>query len=389
MPREERYRCFWCEGQINHGDRKYWAGGSLLLQVFLAANSGRRVNPDGSICGACRRRYDRWRQAMQNDFDHLDVPVNKTDSQENEELMMEVDTDIVTENEDIESEKEESQEEKERKSVTLSIWRTSKSQGSCIVCPVADSTSMRVLSDEQRTMIFLSRSIWVPKGARCCSNHLYKGHLSYEARQSVKQSKVDDIILNKHNVEKLIDNFRLALKHAGSLDFDDPGALENETYKTITGLDRDHFNDLLDKLTTMRNSRLRSVRVALAIFLAKIRLALSNRVLAYVFQLASKRSVSRICHQVRVALMQDFVPYHVGFQHVSRETILAQHQTMVATELLTNGREQVVLIADGTYLFCQKSSNNEFQRRTYSQHKHRHLVKPMIITASVSIWESS
>ncbi|CAF3410320.1 unnamed protein product [Rotaria socialis] len=128
---------------------------------------------------------------------------------------------------------------------------------------------MRVLSDEQRTMIFLSRSIWVPKGARCCSNHLYKGHLSYEARQSVKQSKVDDIILNKHNVEKLIANFRLALKHAGSLDFDDPGALENETYTTITGLDRDHFNDLLDKLTTMRNSRLRSVRVALTIFLAQ------------------------------------------------------------------------------------------------------------------------
>ncbi|CAF5102446.1 unnamed protein product, partial [Rotaria magnacalcarata] len=100
--------------------------------------------------GACRRRYDRWRKAMQNDFDHLDVPVDRTDSQENEEsMLMEVDTDIVTENEGIESEKEESQEEKEMKSVTLSIWRISKSDGSCIVCPVADSTSMRVLSDEQ------------------------------------------------------------------------------------------------------------------------------------------------------------------------------------------------------------------------------------------------
>ncbi|CAF1231138.1 unnamed protein product [Rotaria magnacalcarata] len=305
---------FRCEGQINHDDRKYWAGGSLILRVFLAVNSERRVNPDDSSWGACRRRYDRWRKAMQNDFDHLDVPVDRTDSQENEEsMLMEVDTDIVTENEGIE---------------------------------------------------------------------MYKGNLSYEARQSVKQSKDDDIILNKHNVEKLIDNFRLALKHAGSLDFDDPGALENETYKTITGLDRDHFNDLLDKLTTMRNFRLRSVLVALAIFLAKIRRALSNRVIACVFRLASKRSVSRICHQVRVALMQDFVPYHVGFQHASRETILAQHQTTVATELLTNGRDQVVLITDGTYFFCQKSSNNEFQRRTYSQHKHRHLVKPMIITAS-------
>ncbi|CAM4751413.1 unnamed protein product [Rotaria magnacalcarata] len=152
-------------------------------------------------------------------------------------------------------------------------------------------------------MIFLSRSTWVLKGSRCCSNHLCKGYLSYEARQSVKQSKVNDILLNRHNVEKLIDNFRLALKHAGSLDFDELGALDNETYKTITGLDRDHFNDLLDKLSTMRNSRLRSVRVALAIFLEKIRLALSNRVLACVFRLASKRSVSRICHQVRVALM--------------------------------------------------------------------------------------
>ncbi|CAF2041872.1 unnamed protein product, partial [Rotaria magnacalcarata] len=212
MPREERYQCFWCEGQINHGDREYCAGGSVLLRVFLAANSGRRANPDGFVCGICRRRYDRWRKAMQNDFDHLDVPVNKTDPQKNEEpMLMEVDTDIVTDNENMESENEESQEEKEMKSVKLSIWRTSKSHGSCIVCPVADSTSMRVLSDEQRTMIFLTR-------------------------QSVKQSKADDIFLNKHNVEKLIDNFRLTLKHAGSLYCDDPGALDNETYKTSTEL---------------------------------------------------------------------------------------------------------------------------------------------------------
>ena len=70
---------------------------------------------------------------------------------------------------------------------------------------------------------------------------------------------------------------------------------------------------------------------------------------------------------------------------MSREVILSQHQTAVATELLTNDPEQIVLIADGAYLFCQKSANSEFQRRTYSQHKRRHLVKPLIITDSVSI----
>jgi hypothetical protein len=88
MPREERYRCFWCNTQIDHGSRKYSASVSLLLRVFLAANSGRRVGSDESICGACRRRYDRWRQAMENDFDHLDVPISKMDPQENEEPMV-------------------------------------------------------------------------------------------------------------------------------------------------------------------------------------------------------------------------------------------------------------------------------------------------------------
>ena len=97
---------------------------------------------------------------------------------------------------------------------------------------------MQVLSDEKRTMIFLRRGIWAPKGVRCCSNHLYKGHLLYEVRQSVKQSKADDILLNTDDVVKLIDDFRLALKYAGSFDFDDPGTLDNETYKTITGLNQ-------------------------------------------------------------------------------------------------------------------------------------------------------
>ena len=90
----------------------------------------------------------------------------------------------------------------------------------------------------------------------------------------------------------------------------------------------------------MHNACLCSVREALAIFLVKIRLGLSNRVLACLFRLTSKRSLPHICHQVRVALMQDFVPNHVGFQHVSREIILAQHQRAVTTALLTNGLDK-------------------------------------------------
>ena len=82
---EMRYQCFWCEIQIDHGTRKYLTSGSLLLRVFLAVNAGRRVNLDDSICGACCSRYDRWRLAMQNDFDHLDVSIGGNDLHENQD----------------------------------------------------------------------------------------------------------------------------------------------------------------------------------------------------------------------------------------------------------------------------------------------------------------
>ena len=113
----------------------------------------------------------------------------------------------------------------------------------------------------------------------------------------------------------------------------------------------DNFNNSFDQLTTMRNTRVRSVRVTLAVFLVKLRLGLSNSVLTCLFQLKCKRTVSRICQQMRTALIKDFVPKYLGFQHIDRSTVLAHHQPVIATEMLIDGPNQVVLIADGVYIY--------------------------------------
>ena len=136
----------------------------------------------------------------------------------------------------------------------------------------------------------------------------------------------------------------------------------------------------------MRNSSVRSVRAALALFLVKMRLDMSNRVLSSLFRLQSKRVVSRIVHQVAEALLKDFVPYHLGFQHIDRETVLQHHQTSISSQLMTDHDDQVIIVMDGTYLFIQKSSNNSFQRRSFSMHKYRNLIKLMITTATVSVY---
>ena len=149
--------------------------------------------------------------------------------------------------------------------------------------------------------------------------------------------------------------------------------------------DLDQFNNLLSNLTSMRNSCVRSIRVALTIFLVKMHLGLSNKVLASLFHLRNKCPISRIVHNTAEALLKDFVPYHLGFQHIDRKTVLENHQTSLASQLMAHGDDQVIVVMDATYLFVQKSSNNQFQRRSFSMHKHRNLIKPMITTATVSI----
>ena len=44
--------------------------------------------------------------------------------------------------------------------------------------------------------------------------------------------------------------------------------------------------------------------------------------------------------------------------------------------------DQLALIADGTYLYCEKSFNNLIQRKLYSSQKKHPLIKPFVICAS-------
>ena len=50
----------------------------------------------------------------------------------------------------------------------------------------------------------------------------------------------------------------------------------------------------------------------------------------------------------------------------------------MSKNLFDSNDEQLILIADGTYCYCQKSLNY-FQRKSYSVQKGRHLVKPFVI----------
>ena len=72
------------------------------------------------------------------------------------------------------------------------------------------------------------------------------------------------------------------------------------------------------------------------------------------------------------------MPLNLGAHTLSRDAWL-NHNTQMSKNLFDSNDEQLILIADGTYCYCQKSLNNYFQRKSYSVQKGRHLVKPFVI----------
>lgn len=77
------------------------------------------------------------------------------------------------------------------------------------------------------------------------------------------------------------------------------------------------------------------------------------------------------------------MPKHLGFSHISREDVINHHTRPLAKELLCSMSDNpVILVLDGTYIYLQKSGNFSFSRRSYSTHKHRPLVKPMMIVST-------
>ncbi|CAF2102623.1 unnamed protein product, partial [Rotaria magnacalcarata] len=189
---------------------------------------------------------------------------------------------------------------------------------SCVVCGI-EIISAKVLSSVQRTMIFLKRGVFVSPGSRCCSEHIVKKQLTVESFDKICISKTDCWTLDSFGLQVLLTDIRSMLLQQNSFNFDDPTSLNEEAYKTIVGLTKDQFNDLIGTVSSMRNSHTRSIRTAVAIFLAKMRLSLSNRLLAILFHIDNKRNISHIISQVRIALMKDFVPVHLGLHHIDRD----------------------------------------------------------------------
>lgn len=126
---------------------------------------------------------------------------------------------------------------------------------------------------------------------------------------------------------------------------------------------------------------MRSIRTSVATFLLKLRTGLSNKMISVLIRLQEPQ-IQRIIYSDRTAFMTDFVPGNLGFEHISREDFCKNHTSQVASSLFSTCPDDAIIGLDGTYIYIQKSSDYDFQRRSYSTHKNRSLLKPMVIVGT-------
>lgn len=104
--------------------------------------------------------------------------------------------------------------------------------------------------------------------------------------------------------------------------------------------------------------------------------------IAAILQLDQEQLVSEYCTSVMKSFEKDMLSSRFGFNlnkiDISKQDLIDFHTINIAKKLF-NSNDKLMLICDGTYARHQKNSNNEYQRKSYSNQKKVPLCKTFTI----------
>lgn len=148
--------------------------------------------------------------------------------------------------------------------------------------------------------------------------------------------------------------------------------------QVFTGLFWENLLEIKEMMTSMRNSQSRSVIQAIIVFLFKLRIGNSNKMLASILNIENEQIISDYSASVVKSFENDVLPGRFGLNSFDRSKLIQNHTTEIAKNLF-DAHNHLLLICDGTYARHQKSTNNEYQRKSFSGQKKVPLCKPFTI----------
>ncbi|XP_011873641.1 PREDICTED: uncharacterized protein LOC105565230, partial [Vollenhovia emeryi] len=258
--------------------------------------------------------------------------------------------------------------------VEIPIQRTVATHKYCCIC--FSIQNLTVIPDEAQMQSYMKKKIYIPAGNRCCRTHVIKNRI-YEEELDLLKVHSNTTSLSVLELSKVMET--LSIKCYSTL-FDNIGdfSLSEKQLEVFTGLTWENLIQIKDMMTSLRNSQSRSVIQALVVFLFKLRTGNSNKMLASILQLENEQVVSEYSSSIIKSFKNDVLPQRFGLSSLNRDDLIQNHTTEVAKKLFDIG-DNLFLIYDGTYARHQKSTNNEYQRKSFSGQKKVPLCKPFTI----------
>ena len=245
--------------------------------------------------------------------------------------------------------------------------------GRCFIC--GRKQKLKRINKLAIISAYLNDKVFIKNHARCCSNHLNeRGLIKSNELLFIRES---NIVLDKKST-LIMDEIILSQTNSGIFDkFKNIVSLSEEDCFKITRWSKKEFGTFSKYIDCIYDTDGRSKEQLIAIYRYWLRKGIDQTSLAMFKNQTSQQQISHYLGQIRKAIIKDFVPFFLG-ANKGRDFFLL-HNTTTITELYDLRNEELAIIVDATYCRLEKSANNEFQYKCWSQQKMDLLAKPFII----------
>ena len=169
-------------------------------------------------------------------------------------------------------------------------------------------SSTFTISNEDRDLLFIQSNIFIPKGSRCCRDHMVHGRLINDDLNKIRPGEIIQISFSSSDILTWFDKFRSHYNSIRYFDFGLPFAISEFDFYNLIGITKLNFEHLIKLLvdSNIKHSSNRSLRNAVGLFLTKLRFEISNKILTIIFQFSNPKAISRTITAVRQAMLKTF-----------------------------------------------------------------------------------
>ncbi|KOB74891.1 Vacuolar protein sorting-associated protein 13C [Operophtera brumata] len=158
---------------------------------------------------------------------------------------------------------------------------------------------------------------YIPLGSRACEQHRFD-----PAWTDI--SLVVRHVYNFFTSRQVGEMLRLLQKKKSFLNFERLSSIPDDVFHYYIGFSKPQFTEILESTPTILQSQ-RKPATALATFLVKLHTGEPNQRLCKIFKMARSTLEAKM-NSVREALIVEFVPRHLGYNHIAREEVISRRQ---------------------------------------------------------------